>query len=129
MIAGVNQRGLLRIASEAAVSTVKTQGLQTIGLIRRVVGRTPLRGALELAHGLVRQDFQGDIDIHPRFDLRAYPKLLTNPSREDLAYFVQEGERGTWPKLALIRDATRISRCLGRCERALKARLAGPADT
>ncbi|MFT7580308.1 MAG: TAG lipase/steryl ester hydrolase/phospholipase A2/LPA acyltransferase, partial [Myxococcota bacterium] len=61
----------------------------------------------------------GDIDIHPRLDVRVYGKLLSNPTAKDLAWFISEGERATWPKLNMIGDATRISRCLARCEATL----------
>ena len=39
-------------------------------------------------------------------------KVMTNPSRDDLAMYITGGERATWPKLAMIRDQTRISRLL-----------------
>ena len=42
-------------------------------------------------------------------------KLVANPSRDDLATFIREGERAVWPKLAMIRDQTRLGRVFRRC--------------
>ena len=80
----------------------------------------------ELERQLERTQYGGDIDIHPRFDPAAYFKVMKNPSEDDLRYFVLEGQRATWPKLAMIRDHTRIARCLARC-RALLDEPAPPA--
>lgn len=120
VMAGSNSSGLLKMATEAAVSAARTQGLQALSLARKVVPRGAAGQGVELVQSLVQQEYSGDIDIHPQFDLRAYRKLLTNPSRDDLRWFVREGERATWPKLAQIRDATRISRCLARCQAMLE---------
>ncbi len=115
-VAGANQKGLVRLASKAALSAARTQGLQALSVGRKLTAKTPFGAGLNLAHAVVQQDFSGDIDIHPRFDPRVYAKLLKNPSRADLGFFIQEGERATWPKLAHIRDSTRIARCLARNE-------------
>jgi TAG lipase / steryl ester hydrolase / phospholipase A2 / LPA acyltransferase len=128
LLAGVNQRGLVGLASEAALSAARTQSIQALDLARRIAARTPLGLGMEVAHGLVRQHYRGDINIHPRFDPRVYTKILQNASREDLAYFVREGERATWPKLAMVRDATRIGRCLARCEAGLVAQMSSPDE-
>ena len=121
VMAGESASGLRRLATEVMVSTARSQGLQALAVARRLTPPGRLHAGIELAHTLVQQEYRGDIDIHPRFDLRVYRKLLTNATRKDLAWFVREGERATWPKLAMIRDATRISRCLARCERRLAA--------
>ena len=49
------------------------------------------------AHGLVSQDYRGDINIHPPFSWSLYKKVMANPSREDLAHFIAQGERAVWP--------------------------------
>ncbi len=121
LMAGINRSGLTGLAMEAAVGAARTQGVQTLAVSRWLAARTPLRGSLDAAHHLMSQAYRGDIDIHPRFDPSVYPRMLTNASREELARFVGEGERATWPKLAMVRDATRISRCLARCEATLTA--------
>ena len=79
VMAGVNQRGLVRWATKAAVSTARNQGLQALSVGRRLASNTPLSAGFNLAHAIIQQDYSGDIDIHPRFDARVYAKLLSNP--------------------------------------------------
>ena len=44
-----------------------------------------------------------------------YRKVLSNPSPEDLEMYINLGEQATWPRLAMIKDQTRISRAFDRC--------------
>jgi len=120
-IMAAQEQGLLRFAGETMAATARAQGLSALAIARRIAGRGPLATGIELAHALVQQDFRGDIDIYPAFDPRAYLKIIKNPSREDLAWFTREGERATWPKVAFIRESTRIPRCLARHAKALAA--------
>jgi NTE family protein len=94
-------------------------GLRLLSAGRALTPRGTVGHSLNLLLSLAEQDYGGDIDIQPRFDPGVYLKVLKNPSREDLRYFVLEGQRATWPKLAMIRDQTRIARCLARCEAGL----------
>lgn len=119
LMSGIRRRGLLGMATETAASMARAQGVPLTEAGRRLAGRTPLRGPAEMLHSMVNQEYRGDIDIHPRFEPLEYRKLLKNPSERDLEHFVREGERAAWPKLAMIAEHTRISRCLARCERHL----------
>ena len=114
------RQGLSGFAMGMAVGAMRSQGMQAVALARLAMAATPLKGSMDLLLSLAQQEYRGDIDIHPRFEPLQYRKLLRNPSRDDLAHFVLEGERATWPKLAMIRDQTRIARCLTRALRALK---------
>ncbi len=125
-LSGSTQQGVSAFAVGVAVGAMRTQGMQAMQVARTVAGLTPLKGAMELMMSLAQQEYRGDIDIHPRFEPLQYRKILRNPTREDLAHFVIEGERATWPKLAMIRDHTRVARCLERCASRLEARLAEP---
>ncbi len=124
---GENRRGMKGWAVRMATAPVRRQVVPAMAAARTVASLTPLGRSVELLLSLADQEYQGDIDIHPRFEPLQYRKLLQNPSEEDLAHFVLEGERATWPKLAMIRDHTRIARCLSRCEGRLRARIAGRA--
>ena len=42
-----------------------------------------------------------------------YAKVLSNPSYKEFQDYVRLGEQATWPKLAMIRDRTRLSRLFG----------------
>ena len=124
-LSGSSQQGVTSFAMGVAVGAMRTQGMQAMQVARTVAGLTPLKGAMDLVMSLAQQEYRGDIDIHPRFEPLQYRKIFRNPTPEDLAHFVLEGERATWPKLAMIRDQTRVARCLQRCARRLEERLEG----
>ena len=115
-----SKRGLSGFAMGLAVGAMRSQGVQAMSVAKLAVAATPLKGSLDLLLSLAQQEYRGDIDIHPRFEPLQYRKLVRNPTRDDLAHFVLEGERAAWPKLAMIRDQTRIARCLSRSLLALK---------
>ena len=48
---------------------------------------------------------------------------MINPSNKERDYLLKMGERSTWPKLAMIKDQTRISSTLQSCITRLQARL------
>jgi len=116
------RRGLRSTLAGIAGSALRTQGTWAADLLRRVNrrGRGPVGQAIDRAYALVSQDYGGDIDIHPQFQWRLYRKVVSNPTREDLAGFIREGERSVWPQVAIIRNQTRIGwafrRCIGRLQ-------------
>ena len=119
------RRGVLPTLAGVASSAARAQGGFAVDLLDRVTGRGtgPMRMATERMRALVGQPYRGDIDIHPRFRLELLRKIAVNPTREDLATFIREGRRATWPLLPRIDDQTRIERVLQRCVRTLQARL------
>lgn len=116
------QRGLMPTLAGLTSSTLRTQGAYAIDLASRVTrpGKGPLSQLADRAQALVRQDYRGDIDIHPRFRLELLRKVVVNPTLEDLQDFILEGERATWPKLAMIRDQTRLGRVFRECVESLQ---------
>jgi NTE family protein len=91
-------------------TTVRGQGQWATDVGRRVV---PERGGGHLIsqlHALFAQDYKGDIQIHPQFRWALYRKVVANPTRDDLRSFLREGARSVWPRIAMIRDQTRIGR-------------------
>ena len=102
--------GLARGVADAAGFAAKTQGIAAADLARRAAFRGPLQQLADRAYALASQDYGGDIDIHPTFHARLIPKILANPTPEDLAAFIRSGERATWPSLCMITDHTRIGR-------------------
>ena len=77
---------------------------------------------LERLHSLTDQSYAGDINIHPLIDPLLLRRVISNPTSRDIAKFILEGERMTWPKLAMVRDHTLISRTLESCITGLEAR-------
>ena len=120
-VANAQQRGVLGFAAQLAVGTAHRQGVHAIQMVRQIGSRTPLAPALEVAHALADQAYRGDIDIFPPVRLLDYRKAIANPTRGDLARFIEVGERGTWPRIVMVRDQTRISRALSSVIERLRA--------
>lgn len=116
------RRGYAGWAADLAVKAAHRQGVNLVGLAREVGHRTPLGPALEIAESLAAQTYRGDIDIFPPVPLVDFRKVLWNASRDDLRRFIRNGERGAWPRLAMIRDQTRIGIALARGVAALGSR-------
>ena len=93
----------------------RTQGSGVADVGRRLGGDSTLGLVSDQLHTLFSQDYRGDINIHPRFKPHIYRKVFSNPSRADLDFFILEGERATWPRVAMIHEHTRISRAFDRC--------------
>jgi hypothetical protein len=63
-------------------------------------------------HGLLDQEYSGDINIVPRFRLQNPVQLITQPSEQELRTLVREGERAAYSRIESIRQCTRISSTL-----------------
>jgi TAG lipase/steryl ester hydrolase/phospholipase A2/LPA acyltransferase len=122
------ERGVVPAVAGVATATARTQGAYTADVARRLTPAWsgPVRQAADRAYALMTQDYRGDIEIHPRFRSELLRKVVSNPSRADLALFIREGERATWPKLPMIEDQTRLGRVFRACAVAMRAMEAGP---
>ena len=120
--ADTNRSHPVGFALRAALGPAVGGGLRVLGAARSLGRGGTVHRSTNLLLSLAEQEYTGDIDIHPRFAPSAFLKLLKNPSEDDLRWFVLEGARATWPKLAMIRDHTKIARCLARCEARLERR-------
>ncbi|WP_150913515.1 patatin-like phospholipase family protein [Marinobacter halotolerans] len=117
-----HQRGPRASAKQAAASLMHAQVATTLKLTRNSWSSTMLRPLLEQAHAMATQTYLGDINVQFPFRPLMYRKLLANPDSDDLETYIRLGEQATWPRLAMIRDQTRISRtfsdCIARLEKA-----------
>jgi hypothetical protein len=104
------QGGILPMAASIAGKSLHAQGRQLLQVAAKLAEPTPLSGWVGIAQGLADQDYRGDIDLHPRLDLRLFRRVFSNPTRAELDRFILEGERATWPRQEMIRQHTRISR-------------------
>lgn len=120
-----HQKGPGASARQAAASIMHAQVATTLQLTRNSWSSSILRPLLEQAHAMATQTYLGDINIQFPFRPLLYRKVLSNPGRDDLDLFIRLGEQATWPRLAMIRDQTRISRafsdCIARLEKACAA--------
>jgi len=109
--------GLLPAVAGLASTAARTQGAWAAGLASKATRRHrgPAGQLADRVQALVSQDYRGDIDIHPRFRLELLRKVVVNPSPADLAVFIREGERATWPRLTMVRNQTRLGRVFREC--------------
>lgn len=117
------KKGMVPVAVDIATSSARAQARQALNIARRRMGQSLWRPGLEFAHAMMHQNYSGDINIHPNFAMTDLARVMSNPSLAELEGFIASGERATWPKLAMIRDQTRISRAMERCIRRLEARI------
>lgn len=120
-----HQRGAGAALKRATVSLVHGQIATALKLTRESPTQSIaiVRPLLEQARAMATQSYLGDINIHLPFRPRLYRKVLSNPQTNDLEDFIEMGERATWPRMAMIRDQTRISRVFARCINRLKSQL------
>lgn len=106
----------------AAVAAARNQGVYAVDIARRATPAWtgPVQQLVDRAYAMVTQEYGGDVNIHPRFRPDLLRKVVANPTRDDLDTFIREGERATWPHLAVIRDQTRIGRTFRECVERLR---------
>lgn len=115
-------RGLLPLATDLLLSSARAQTAQVLKVVQARVKRDSVYNVIEHARLIAEQDYRGDTNIHPPVSGWMYRRLLSNPSIDDLQHYIRLGERATWPKLALIRNQTRIRREIADCLRRLDGR-------
>jgi hypothetical protein len=69
---------------------------------------------------IVAQRYYGNVTITPRYSLDHYRHMLRDPNKDRWHWFRLQGERATWPKIAMIRAHSRISQTLTDCIEKLK---------
>ncbi|WP_166267649.1 patatin-like phospholipase family protein [Marinobacter caseinilyticus] len=114
------KRGAKASLKQAAVSLMRGQLATTLKLTPESGPSSILRPFLEQAHAMASQSYLGDINIYFPMRPMLYRKVLANPTPEDIDMYIHLGEQATWPKLAMIRDQTRINRAFTDCIRHLK---------
>jgi NTE family protein len=82
-------------------------------------GAQRLRQGIDDLHGILAQDYRGNITILPQLDFRNYARVVRNPSDDDVLRMIRQGERATWPRLRMVHDQTVISRTIAECRQRL----------
>ncbi|MGB0645617.1 MAG: DUF3336 domain-containing protein [Bradymonadia bacterium] len=113
------------VRSKLVSAGAKFAQVQSGYMLELIKGITPSDWAktmLDRTKKFIAQDYEGDINIHPSFRLDLYQLMMKNPTHDQLASFIKEGEIATWPQLALVRYQTLVARVLGECVRRIKDR-------
>ena len=113
--------GALPLLTDLVSSSMAAQGVQLLNVARRHTRKPGLRRLLDRAHGIADQRYLGDITLAPKLSAWNYGIALRNASDDDLMRLIRQGERATWPRLAMIDAGTRVSRTLHGCVAKLKA--------
>lgn len=111
-------RGLLPLARQLVVNA----GRGTVKLARAHLQDSPVRRVADQLNAVIAQRYSGDINILPKHSPRQLLRMFSNLDARELAQFIREGERSTWPKLERIRNQTLISRAFEDCTLTLKER-------
>ena len=117
--------GMVPAALDIVTAGVRAQARQALNLGRRRLSKSLWRPTLERAHALAHQNYTGDINIHPRFRVLDYARLMKNPDLEEFKAYIRGGEQATWPKIAMVRAQTRVSSVMVACKERLEARMEG----
>ncbi len=96
--------------AKAIGRSLKAQSAIALDFARDNITFGPARSVLDKAHAVTAQDYHGDINIHLSPSPKIYRNILSNPDLQDLENYILMGKRATWPKIAYIRDLTRICR-------------------
>ncbi|MDP2229156.1 MAG: DUF3336 domain-containing protein [Moraxellaceae bacterium] len=94
---------------------LKFHGAGALNFLRSQVTNEAGRQLLDHAYNIVAQRYYGDITIGPRYTLDHYRHMLQDPNKDRWHWFRLQGERATWPKIAMLRTHSRISQTLADC--------------
>ena len=117
---GFDNNKFLKIPMALAKAEAQFHGKAISGFIRKHSKSEILRQLSGHAYSMMSQDYYGDVTVAPKYKLAHYMKLLSNPEPEFIKELMLEGERATWPKLAMIRTHSKISKTLESCISRLK---------
>ncbi len=119
-----NESGLIHGAKRLALGSARFQAKAALRFMRNNLPQPlqRIRRHLDYATGVLDQDYRGNVTLLPGFDLGNYTRVIRNPRDRDVRRLILQGERSTWPKLAMIRHQTCISRTLDLCLDRVEAR-------
>jgi TAG lipase/steryl ester hydrolase/phospholipase A2/LPA acyltransferase len=103
---------LLNLPMSIFKAEAKFHGKAVFDYIRKNTGSQVLRQVSGHAYSMMSQNYYGDVTIAPKYKLAHYLKILSNTDHKMIKELMLEGERATWPKLAMIRTHAKISKNL-----------------
>lgn len=107
------EKKLMSWPRRALREELKFHGSGLMNFLRSQVSNEASRQLLDHAYAILAQRYYGDVTIHPTYTLEHYRHVLSEPSdKQRWEWFRLQGERATWPKIAMIRTHARISQSL-----------------
>lgn len=117
---GLSSNKFLNIPLAFAKAEAQFHGKAISDFVRKRTKSELIRQISGHCYSIMSQNYYGDVTVAPKYKLGHYMKLLSNPEPEFIQELMLEGERATWPKLAMIRTHSKISKNLERCISRLK---------
>tara|TARA_R110001599_G_scaffold60489_6_gene168114 strand:- start:246 stop:1712 length:1467 start_codon:yes stop_codon:yes gene_type:complete len=109
---GQSKDKLLNFPLSILKSEAKFHGKAVFDYIRKNTSSQILRQVSGHAYSMMSQNYYGDVTVAPKYKLGHYMKIMSNPEPQMIKELMLEGERATWPKLAMIRTHAKISKNL-----------------
>lgn len=107
------ERGLVSWPRRVLREELKFHGAGAMDFLRSQVGNEVGRQLLDHAYTILTQRYYGDVTIAPpRYTLEHFRHVLSEPNKDRWEWFRLQGERATWPKIAMVRTHTHISETL-----------------
>jgi predicted acylesterase/phospholipase RssA len=105
---------------QALKAELQFHGQGIFDYLRRNADSQIVRQASGQLHSVLSQRYMGDITVSPKYNVKHYASILSNPTPDSIAELMLQGERATWPKLAMINTHAKISNTLEHCISDLK---------
>lgn len=104
------KKGLRNVANGIVINAAKDALSNAENYLSRF-GASFVSPAILAAHGVLDQDYTGDVNIIlEKKDFLWRNVLFSFPEDREVQNLIMAGKRSTWPKLAMIRNATIIGR-------------------
>ena len=108
-----HQNDLIRAMRTLSTSIIKDTTQFNYSLAKPLFKYFPkLAVAANGINSIVQQYYHGDINITADFSVIKPTHLLSSLTYDEIKRLIQNGEKGTWPKIERIRISTRIARLL-----------------
>lgn len=99
---------------------LRFHGRAVFDYLRKNTQNQIVRQASGQLYSMLSQRYQGDVTLSPSYSLKHYARVISNPSSDFISELMLQGERATWPRLAMINTHAKISRTLEQCISDLK---------
>lgn len=111
---------LLRIPGAFMRSELLFHGRAVTDIVRRNSTSPVIKQMAGQMYSMMSQSYYGDVTIAPKYGLKHYANVLSNLDEDFIRELMLNGERATWPQLAMIRTHAKISKTLEQCIDRLK---------
>jgi TAG lipase/steryl ester hydrolase/phospholipase A2/LPA acyltransferase len=113
----IEEIGLIPFIQDVLIKAPMVQIEHLLALVQQHFQLPGLGPVIKKAHAVARQNYSGDITIHPDRSVFNISGAFNNSGHEQLEALMMEGRRATWPKMERIRNTTQISRTFDSCLR------------